>query len=72
MILTAFSASDPILDADDPTLSCNDDGTSSALQLTAPINAGEKITAYWNTWPHPYGPMVGLHMFLPSLSEADI
>ncbi|KIK62737.1 carbohydrate-binding module family 1 protein [Collybiopsis luxurians FD-317 M1] len=58
-IIRPWSTYNPITDATDPTLSCNDDGTSSALQLTAPINAGEKITAYWNApWPHPYGPML--------------
>lgn len=58
-IIRPWSTYNPILDATDPTISCNDDGTSSALQLTAPITAGEKITAYWNVpWPHPYGPML--------------
>ncbi|KAJ3902797.1 glycosyl hydrolase family 61-domain-containing protein [Lentinula edodes] len=58
-IIRPWSSYNPIQDATDPTLSCNDDGTSGALQLTAPITAGEKITAYWNqVWPHPYGPML--------------
>ncbi|KAJ3725256.1 cellulose-growth-specific protein [Lentinula raphanica] len=58
-IIRPWSSYNPITDATDPTLSCNDDGTSSALQLTAPITAGEEITAYWNNpWPHPYGPML--------------
>ncbi|KAJ7811220.1 glycosyl hydrolase family 61-domain-containing protein [Mycena olivaceomarginata] len=49
----------PILDATDSTIACNDDGTSSALQLTATVQAGTPITAYWNqVWPHPYGPML--------------
>ncbi|KAI0755988.1 glycosyl hydrolase family 61-domain-containing protein [Irpex lacteus] len=49
----------PIQDATDPTLACNDDGTSGALQLTATVAAGSKITAYWNqVWPHPYGPQL--------------
>ncbi|KAK7464159.1 Esterase/lipase/thioesterase [Stygiomarasmius scandens] len=50
----------PILDATDPTLACNDDGTSPTGQLTAnSVLAGSKITAYWNNpWPHPYGPML--------------
>jgi hypothetical protein len=51
--------SDPILDPMSPQLACNDDGTSGALQLTATVQAGSPITAYWNqVWPHPYGPMV--------------
>lgn len=66
--------SNPITDATDPTLSCNDDGTSSALQLTAPITAGEEITAYWNIpWPHPYGPMVSVFLFSPRvISETNV
>ncbi|KAF8157134.1 glycosyl hydrolase family 61-domain-containing protein [Crassisporium funariophilum] len=49
----------PIQDATDATLACNDDGTSGALQLTATVQAGTPITAYWNSvWPHPYGPML--------------
>ena len=50
--------SDPIQDAEDPTLACNDDGTSGALQLTATVAAGSSITAYWNPWPHNTGPVV--------------
>ncbi|KIJ50872.1 carbohydrate-binding module family 1 protein [Sphaerobolus stellatus SS14] len=53
-----WSSYNPITTATDPTLSCNDDGTSGALQLTANVAAGTAITAYWNqVWPHPYGPM---------------
>ena len=40
--------SNPIQDATDPTISCNDDGSSGALQLTATVAAGTAITAYWN------------------------
>ncbi|KIK62736.1 carbohydrate-binding module family 1 protein [Collybiopsis luxurians FD-317 M1] len=58
-IIRPWATYDPILSATDPTISCNDDGNSGALQLTAPITAGQKITAYWNqVWPHPYGPML--------------
>ncbi|KAK7031752.1 carbohydrate-binding module family 1 protein [Favolaschia claudopus] len=55
-----WSTYNPILDATDATIACNDDGTSGALQLTAsPVTAGTAITAYWNqVWPHPYGPML--------------
>ncbi|KAJ8508424.1 hypothetical protein ONZ45_g9305 [Pleurotus djamor] len=49
---------DPILDASDPTLSCNNNGQSGPLQLTATVAAGSAVTAYWNDWPHPYGPML--------------
>ena len=57
--------SNPIQSVSDPTLACNDDGTSGALQLTASaVAAGTKITAYWNNpWPHPYGPQVSDHFF---------
>ncbi|KAJ6471866.1 glycosyl hydrolase family 61-domain-containing protein [Mycena sanguinolenta] len=59
-IQRSWSTYNPILNATDPTIACNDDGTSGALQLTASaINAGTAITAYWNqVWPHPYGPML--------------
>ncbi|KAF8890944.1 cellulose-growth-specific protein [Infundibulicybe gibba] len=54
-----WSSYNPITDATDATLACNDDGTSGALQLTATVAAGSAITAYWNqVWPHPYGPML--------------
>ncbi|EMD31057.1 glycoside hydrolase family 61 protein [Gelatoporia subvermispora B] len=54
-----WSTYNPITDPTDPTLSCNDDGTSSALQLTATVQAGTPITAYWNSpWPHNIGPML--------------
>ncbi|KAK7443768.1 Esterase/lipase/thioesterase [Stygiomarasmius scandens] len=50
---------DPILDATDSTIACNDDGTAGGSQLTATVAAGSEITAYWNqVWPHPYGPML--------------
>ncbi|KAF8211002.1 glycosyl hydrolase family 61-domain-containing protein [Mycena galopus ATCC 62051] len=53
------SPPNPILNATDPTIACNDDGTSGALQLTATVQAGTPIVAYWNqVWPHPYGPML--------------
>jgi hypothetical protein len=49
----------PIQDATSSQLACNDDGTSGALQLTATVAAGSKITAYWNqVWPHALGPML--------------
>jgi len=49
----------PIQDATDPTLACNDDGTAGALQLTATWAAGSTVTAYWNQiWPHNTGPML--------------
>ncbi|PSS03715.1 hypothetical protein PHLCEN_2v3969 [Hermanssonia centrifuga] len=54
-----WSSYNPIQDATDPTLACNDDGTAGALQLTATVAAGSAITAYWNqVWPHAIGPML--------------
>ncbi|KAI0029608.1 cellulose-growth-specific protein [Vararia minispora EC-137] len=54
-----WSTYNPITDATDAQLACNDGGASGALQLTATVAAGSKITAYWNqVWPHPYGPML--------------
>ncbi|KAF8576370.1 carbohydrate-binding module family 1 protein [Ramaria rubella] len=54
-----WSTYNPITDATDPQLSCNDDGSSGALQLTATVAAGSAITAYWNqVWPHAFGPML--------------
>lgn len=58
-IIRPWSTYNPILNATDPTISCNDDGTSPPLQLTANVAAGSQITGYWNqVWPHPYGPML--------------
>ncbi|THH12116.1 hypothetical protein EW146_g7807 [Bondarzewia mesenterica] len=49
----------PITNVSDPTLACNDNGTSGDLQLTASVTAGSSITAYWNqVWPHAIGPML--------------
>ncbi|KAJ3576057.1 hypothetical protein NP233_g688 [Leucocoprinus birnbaumii] len=54
-----WSSYNPIQDATDPTLACNDNGAAGALQLTGTVAAGTAITAYWNApWPHPYGPML--------------
>ncbi|KAI0781783.1 glycosyl hydrolase family 61-domain-containing protein [Abortiporus biennis] len=54
-----WSSYNPITVATDPTIACNDDGTSGALQLTTTAQAGSPITAYWNqVWPHAQGPML--------------
>ncbi|KAH0589832.1 Esterase/lipase/thioesterase [Termitomyces sp. 'cryptogamus'] len=54
-----WSTYNPITDATDSTIACNDDGSSGALQLTANVVAGSAITAYWNQiWPHDVGPML--------------
>lgn len=58
-IIRPWSSYNPIQNATDPTLACNDDGTSPPLQLTATVAAGSQITAYWNqVWPHNTGPML--------------
>ncbi|EJD05308.1 glycoside hydrolase [Fomitiporia mediterranea MF3/22] len=49
----------PITDPTDPTIACNDPGTTTDPQLTATVPAGTSITAYWNNpWPHAIGPMM--------------
>ncbi|KAJ3483445.1 hypothetical protein NLI96_g6306 [Meripilus lineatus] len=54
-----WSSYNPITVATDPTIACNDNGASGALQLTATVQAGSAITAYWNqVWPHDIGPML--------------
>ncbi|KAI0758199.1 glycosyl hydrolase family 61-domain-containing protein [Fomes fomentarius] len=54
-----WSSYNPITDPTDPTVHCNNDGSSGALQLTTTVKAGSPITANWNqVWPHPYGPML--------------
>ncbi|KAI0266449.1 cellulose-growth-specific protein [Gloeopeniophorella convolvens] len=53
-----WSSYNPIQDATDPTIACNDNGQAGALQLSASVAAGTAVTAYWNqVWPHAYGPM---------------
>jgi len=53
-----WSTYNPITDATDTTLSCNDNGQPGALQESATIAAGTPITAYWNVpWPHTIGPI---------------
>ncbi|KAI0076549.1 cellulose-growth-specific protein [Panus rudis PR-1116 ss-1] len=67
-----WSTYNPITDPTDPTLACNDDGTAGALQLTATVEAGSAITAYWNqVWPHPYGPMLTYLAQCPGSSCTD-
>jgi len=62
-----WSSYNPIQGATTASLSCNDDGTAGALQLTATVPAGTEITAYWNqVWPHPYGPQLTYLAACPS------
>ncbi|KAF5324111.1 hypothetical protein D9619_011382 [Psilocybe cf. subviscida] len=56
-----WSSYNPIQDATASTLACNDDGSalSGSAQLTATVQAGSAITAYWNqVWPHAFGPQL--------------
>ncbi|KIY62202.1 lytic polysaccharide monooxygenase [Cylindrobasidium torrendii FP15055 ss-10] len=53
-----YSSYDPILDATDPTIHCNNDGSAGAGQQTAEVEAGSTITAYWNQWTHEEGPVM--------------
>jgi len=52
-----YSSYNPSLDPVDPTMSCNDDGTSSAGQQSITIAAGDTIVAYWAQWTHAQGPV---------------
>ncbi|KAL2183009.1 glycoside hydrolase [Thermothelomyces heterothallicus CBS 203.75] len=46
---------DPTLNVTDPKMRCNG-GTSAAL--SAPIAAGQNITAVWKQWTHAQGPVM--------------
>lgn len=50
---------DPVMQVSSPNMLCNG-GTSA--QLSAPINAGDNITAVYKQWTHQQGPvMVWMH-----------
>ncbi|KAF1989427.1 lytic polysaccharide monooxygenase [Aulographum hederae CBS 113979] len=49
---------DPIQDPTSQYMACNNPGAPTAEAPIAPIRAGNKITAFWNTWSHNIGPMV--------------
>ncbi|TRM68064.1 glycoside hydrolase family 61 protein [Schizophyllum amplum] len=53
-----YSSYNPIMDAADATIHCNDDGSASANQLTATVAAGAEITAQWDQWTHREGPVM--------------
>ncbi|KAJ8514314.1 hypothetical protein ONZ45_g8128 [Pleurotus djamor] len=57
-IQRSWDTYNPIQDATDPTIGCNDNGASSDGQQTATVAAGSAITAFWNVWPHDTGPML--------------
>jgi len=50
-----YSSFDPILTPTGTNIRCNNQGQTS--QLSAPINAGDKITAVWTQWTHAEGPV---------------
>ncbi|KAH9915032.1 cellulose-growth-specific protein [Epithele typhae] len=50
---------DPITDPTASYISCNTKGaTLGSGQLSAQVEAGATVTAYWNTWPHTIGPVM--------------
>jgi hypothetical protein len=53
----------PIQNATDPTVACNNNGTNNnalgGTQQTVSVAAGSAVTAYWNqVWPHNTGPVL--------------
>lgn len=59
----------PILSVSDPLMTCNG-GTSASL--SAPISAGENITAKWAQWTHQQGPvMVWMYKCSGAFSSCD-
>jgi len=52
-----YSSYDPILSATGATMSCNNNGTASAKQLSATVVAGTSITGVWSQWTHAEGPV---------------
>jgi len=59
----------PILTVTDPAMRCNG-GTSAAL--SAPIAAGQQITAIWAQWTHQQGPvMVWMYKCAGAFSSCD-
>ncbi|EAU83203.1 cellulose-growth-specific protein [Coprinopsis cinerea okayama7 len=53
-----YSSYDPIMNAMDSRMSCNNNGQPSGGQLSANIRAGDKITARWGQWTHAEGPVM--------------
>ncbi|TRM70326.1 glycoside hydrolase family 61 protein [Schizophyllum amplum] len=53
-----YSSYNPIMDAADATIHCNDAGSASGAQLTATVAAGAEITAQWDQWTHREGPVM--------------
>ncbi|TFK27937.1 hypothetical protein FA15DRAFT_701531 [Coprinopsis marcescibilis] len=53
-----YSSYNPILNAMDGTMSCNNNGQPSGGQLSATVKAGDKITARWGQWTHVEGPVM--------------
>ncbi|TFK25259.1 cellulose-growth-specific protein [Coprinopsis marcescibilis] len=53
-----FPGIDPLRGTDNMNLSCNNDGWAAPRQISAPIRAGDSITAIWGPWIHPFGPAI--------------
>ncbi|KAG8986679.1 hypothetical protein FRB94_002608 [Tulasnella sp. JGI-2019a] len=51
-----YSSFNPITTVTDPTLHCNDDGTSSAGQTSLSIAPGQGLIGYYSQWTHLPGP----------------
>ncbi|KAF7782589.1 CAZyme family AA9 [Agaricus bisporus var. burnettii] len=59
---------DPITNPTDSFLSCNNNGASlGSGQLSATVDAGSQVVAYWNQWPHTIGPVM---VYMASCSGA--
>ncbi|KAL4250064.1 Endo-beta-1,4-glucanase D [Abortiporus biennis] len=52
-----YSSYNPILDAVDPTIHCNNDGSNGPIPESITIAAGSDITAHWTQWTHAQGPV---------------
>ncbi|KAK4464303.1 glycoside hydrolase family 61 protein [Cladorrhinum samala] len=55
MVQRQWASIDPIFDADDKFIACNNPGVAPPSYI--PIEAGEDITAVYYYWLHPVGPM---------------
>jgi len=54
-----YSSYNPIMQATDPTMSCNNNGQGSGSgQLSANVKPGSTLTAKWGQWTHQEGPVM--------------
>ncbi|KAG8857647.1 hypothetical protein FRB96_005665 [Tulasnella sp. 330] len=63
-----YSSFNPITNAVDPTLHCNDDGTSSAGQVDISIAPGQGLIGYYSQWTHLPGPYTTYMALCPGTS----